>query len=832
MKHFFLLISFFFFGIQASWAQSPVWQGAQSGSSGNYFEICRKADSAFAGQSHVFDQRRGFGDGEYHEYERWKWYWKTRVDEHGNFPDLTDQASQRNGSGPIPSTQSAWSCISQTTCDGGYNGMGRATCIAFDPVNPLVMYVGAPIGGLWKTTDGGLTYAALTDGLPYVSVGSCVVDYSNPQVIYISVGDHQGWWNYSRGIYKSVDGGATWNATGINWQLSQGRAISKIMQDPFNSQILLAATSNGLYRTVDGGTTWNVIRAGYYSDIEFEPGTNNIYAALWDYWGSSEVYRSTDNGVTWTALTNNATLYNWIRIAVTPADPAKLAVMWSVNNRPLYISTNYGSNLNYVSDCPEGAVLYFSPTSANIIYCGGVYVQKSTDNGATWNVVSWWYNNPPYPTVHADQRNIASHPLNPDMIYFCNDGGLFSYSESTTTFTELTNGFVTTQFYKIAISATDASMIIGGTQDNGGRIREPNGQWRATNGGDAMEVAIDPVNNNTIYTTYINGKLYRSYDRWVNDTYHCISDNIPGGTPNGSWEAPYMLDPSDHNTIVAGYDDVWRSIDQGDNWTQLSTGIFGGNTIHNLTVAATDPNTIWVSRDTALVMTSDLGVNWNPIDNPSDLNITSITVDPTNTMQVWITCGGYTSSKKIYYSANSGATWSNWSSGLPNTVVNTSLFEAGSNDKIYIGTDAGVFVRDSANPTWTLVGTGLPNTAVTDLEIFYPTSMLRAGTYGRGIWETNVDLFTSTPLEVPYSTPEVQVIPNPAGAQSQADIRTVNNELLYVNVYNSLGQVVWTESLMPNGSNTRVLLPDLEGGQYVIEVVQGDAVIRNRFIAL
>jgi hypothetical protein len=240
-----------------------------------------------------------------------------------------------------------------------------------------------------------------------------------------------------------------------------------------------------------------------------------------------------------------------------------------------------------------------------------MYVHKSTDGGVNWTTETWWYQNPPYATVHADQRNVAFHPLRPDTLYFCNDGGLYSYSEGMNDWTELTDGFVTTQFYKMAHSQTDPMMIIGGTQDNGGRLRLSNGLWRATNGGDAMEVAIDPTDDDIIYTTYVNGKLYRSMDRWVNDTYYCISDNIPGGTPNGSWVAPYMLDPTDEQTLVAGYDDVWRTTDRGATWSALSSSIFNGSNIECLMVATSDPNIIWISSDTSLKMTSNMGSSWN-----------------------------------------------------------------------------------------------------------------------------------------------------------------------------------------------------------------------------
>ena len=795
----------------------------------DYYSICRHADSVYAGEhTLVANTPRGsFSDGEFVQYQRWKWYWHTRVDENGRFPDYSNEPARVQN--PGTATQSAWTNISQTVCDGGYNGMGRATCVAFDPVNPQVMYVGAPIGGLWKTTDGGLTYAPLTDALPYVSVGSCVVDHSNSNTLYISVGDHQGWWNYSRGVYKSTDGGATWNATGLNWQLSQGRAISKIEMDPFNNQILYAAASNGLYKTIDAGTTWTVVHTGYHSDIEFEPGTNNIYAAVHDYWGSSEVYRSTDGGATWTTLSNFAANYNWIRLAVTPANPSMLAVLCSVSNKPLYISYNYGANLNYVSDCPESSVLFISPSNPSVIYCGGVYVQKSTDSGATWNAVTWWYNNPPYPTVHADQRNMAMHPLHPDTLYFCNDGGLYSYAETADTWTELTNGFLTTQFYKIAHSQSDPMMIIGGTQDNGGRIRQSNGTWRATNGGDAMEVAIDPGNNNIIYTTYIYGKLYRSMDRWVNDTYYCISDNIPGGTPSASWVAPYMIDPSDNQTLVAGYNDVWRTTDRGASWTQLSTNLFSGTTLECLTVSASDPNVIWVSADTGLKMTPDMGNTWITLNNPANRVITSITINPTNTNEIWLTFGEYSATGKVYYSNNGGMSWINWSTGLPNVAINCSVYETGSDDRIYIGTDAGVYTRDSLNTTWTLVGTGLPNTAVTDIDIMYSAGKLRVGTYGRGIWETDISLTTVTPAQN-QNTLQTSVVPNPAEGQSSLVIHSSSFEPFTVCVYNALGELVWTKRDIPGTETTRIELPLFVSGTYIVQVAQGNDVNNSRFI--
>ena len=788
----------------------------------NFYTICEKADAVWSTPGPVAVQRNAppFSDNEYHAYQRWKWYWHTRVDENGNFPDIVAAQAEADAmrSNQRSLVSASWTSISQTVADGGYNGMGRTTCIAFHPTNANTWFVGAPIGGLWKTTDAGQTWTPLTDALPYVSVGSCLVDPTNPNTIYISVGDHIGWWNNSLGIYKSTDGGATWAPTGLSWQLSQGRAISGMIMDAANSQIIYAATSAGLYKTTNGGTTWAVVRAGYYSDVEFEPGTSNVYAALHDYWGSSEVFRSTDGGTTWTQLSTFAQNYNWIRIAVTPADPAKLAVQLSTGNNPLYISTSYGNNLTYVSDCPEDDILFISPVNANIIYCGFMHVYQSTDGGANWTMKTFWYNNPPLPEVHADQRNAAFHPMNPDMLFFCNDGGVYSFAENSETWTDHSDGLIITQFYKIAISQTDPIMMIGGTQDNGGRLRENINQWRATNGGDAMEVAIDPVDNNTIYTTYVNGILYRSYDAWQNDTYNEISANIPGGTPNGNWVAPYMLDPSDRMTLIAGYDDVWMTNNQGNSWTAISSNIAGGNTLECLMISTSDPNTIFVSSGNDLYKTTNRGASWSTVSVPGTASITSITIHPANAQEVWITRGGYVSTSKVFHSINGGTTWQNWTTGLPNVPVNTLIYQQGSGGVVYAGTDAGVFMRDTLTNTWQSWGTGLPKTSVTDLEIYYPTQKLRAGTYGRGIWE--IDL--ATPLgttQTPAAQNDFTLFPNPANAEVSINTTAQPGTPVIVEITNLQGAAVYTS----RETNTQRITIDVSGfakGVYFVSVTE------------
>jgi len=829
MNKFFLVLFVLFIGYMHSNAQN-FRERIGATPSDNFYSICEKADAYFnrslSGPVLKAHSTPHFSDSEYNEYQRWKWYWHTRVDESGNFPDVVAVQQEADAMlyGQRTEVVATWSCISQTSAAGGYNGMGRTTCVAFHPTNPNEYYVGAPIGGLWKTTDNGVTWTPLTDALPYVSVGSCVIDPTNPQIMYISVGDHVGWWNYSLGVYKTTDGGLTWSPTGISWTLAQGRAIAKLEMDPLNAQVIYAATTNGLYKTSNGGTSWTIVHTGDHSDIEFEPGTSNIYAAKYDYWGSSEVYRSTNGGTTWTTLTSFGINYNHIRIAVTPANPAKLAIQCSEGNRPLYLSTNYGSTINYVSDCPEDAILFISPTDQNKIYCGYMYVYQSTDNGATWNMLTYWYYNPPYAEVHADQHNVIYSNLNLDKLYFCNDGGLYHYSETANAWGDISNGLVITQFYKIALSQTDPMMMLGGTQDNGGRVRMSNGNWRSTNGGDAMEVAIDPTNDNTIYTTYVNGKLYRSLDRWIQDTYYCISDNIPGSTPNGSWVAPYVIDPSDPNTLVAGYDDVWRTTDRGNTWTALSSNITGnGSTLECLAVAPSDPNTIYCSYGSTMFKTNNMGATWTTVTIPGSVPITSITIHPSDANQLWITRGAYTLTYKVQTSTNGGTSWSNISTGLPNVPVNTCAFEIGSDNLIYIGTDAGVYYRDTITSTWTAYGTGLPKTSVTDLEIYYPTRTLRAATYGRGIWETDLVDPLGTTGAIVTNQVQLSVFPNPTAGSVAINYTSPSSSPITIYITNLLGEEVYSSRETGTPALTRNIdVTSLPKGYYTVSVVQDE----------
>lgn len=695
-------------------------------------------------------------DNAYHKYKRWEWFWKDRLDPDGTFHDITDhfrvyhelqrkilerntnvQSEDKNIAYAAPAGVPTWMNINQTNATGGYNGMGRATSVAFHPTDPAVYYVGAPIGGIWKTTNGGAGYTPIGDSLPYVSVGSIVVNPKKPSTIYISLGDHLNSSNYSRGVYKSLNGGISWKPTQLDWAFTNYRAIRKITMSPADTSILYAATSDGLYRTINGGAQWTRLRTGHHTDVVFKPNNNTndgsiIYAGT----EAGDIVRSTDGGTTWTQIyTSNG---SGIRLSVTVADPNTIAASHYRPNTVVY-SRNQGTAFTTCAGTmiqnPDMFIL--SQTNANVFYYGGVDLHKSSNMGSTWTQITrWCCPETGQVEVHADFHNAAASPINPYMIYFCNDGGVYSYNENTNVFTERTNGFVTTQFYRIATAQDNAIAMIGGTQDNGGRYRQPTGVWRASNGGDAMEQAVDPTNYQIMYSTYVNGELHRTNNAW--GRYTEITPGLSTGTKEvGDWVTPYTLDPNNPQTIVAGYKDVWRSTDRGTNWTKISNNLTGGQNLNQIAVAPGASNIIYTARGASLWKTTNTGSTWTKLTIPNTESISSISINNKNNNTLWISRSGYNESGKVFKSIDGGTTWTNMSAGLPNVPVSCVLFEDNSNDAVYIGTDAGVFYS-YGGAAWQYYGYGLPNTAVTDLAIQYSAKKLRVGTYGRGIWEIDL----------------------------------------------------------------------------------------------
>jgi hypothetical protein len=319
--------------------------------------------------------------------------------------------------------------------------------------------------------------------------------------------------------------------------------------------------------------------------------------------------------------------------------------------------------------------------------------------------------------------------------------------------------------------------------------------WGATNGGDAMEVAIDFENEQTIYTTYVNGQLYRSDDQWQDMQYYEIT---PPDAGDGDWVTPYVLDPQDPHVIVAGYSDVFRSDDRGETWQQLSMDLTGDptRTLKAIAVAPTDQYSIYTGRASMLYITHDAGETWDNqlvLLGAGTADISSITVDPENPNELWVTLSGYVNGKKVYHSTDAGLTFTNATYNLSNVPVNGAVIDKLSeHHDLYIGTDVGVFILDETAQQWVYYGAGLPNTSVTDLEIQYSSRKLRIGTFGRGVWEN--DLYSQPYVAIERldnaSTNRLSIAGNPTSEVLRINVHNESNELGEFVIYDLQGNCV------------------------------------------
>ncbi|MBL7765468.1 MAG: hypothetical protein JNJ58_05210 [Chitinophagaceae bacterium] len=793
----------------------------------NLNDIMQVADDYFKNQpgSSKSSSFIPWDDNEYVKYKRQEWYWKQRVMPDGSLPDAQLRYKAYSGlqtaAGSKKQRAGAWRNISQTTSPGGYNGMGRVAAVTFHPTDTNIIYVGVNKGGIWKTTTGGNSWIPLGDQLPYCSVGNIAIDPTNPNTMYITVGLNEGWWHYGLGVYKSTNGGQSWAPTTQSSNFTDQVVYYKLMMHPDSNLVLYSAQSNGLWRTSDSGATWTKIRNGQHTDIEFKPfHASTIYVA------ANQVYKSTDDGNNWTAV-SSLTSSTDIEMSVTPADSNYIA--FGTGNDKYYLSTD-GANTPFVlknSTIDDNAVIQLSYLNPQKVYCGYVKNFRSIDGGTNWGQITNWYNDGVLPEVHADNHYAAVNPLLPHYIYFCNDGGLYRLNELNNEWTDLSNGLIITEFYKIALSTQDSVFMIGGTQDNGGRKRVSPTSWGPTNGGDGMEVAINPVDDWTIFTTYWGGTMYRSYDKWVNDTYY----DITADTNKGAWVTPYMLDPNSPATIIAGYADVWLSLDEGDNWNKISNNLTGNpnNKLEVLDVAPSNSDVIYTGFEQKIYYTNNLGLNWLsytvPFASGAFENVSMVKVHPKLEDVIYVTKSGYGDHSKVYKSVNHGVTWTNISYNIPNVPANCIQIDKESdstNVDMYLGTDVGVFYKKDLDTVWQYYGTGMPNTEVSDLEIYYATGKLRAATYGRGIWENDI-VRTVTPVGTPsiLSNMNVNIRTNPVDDLLMIDILGAEAGSLNISIFDRAGSVIQKQQqTMPSGnSQIKIEVSSFAPGYYITEFV-------------
>ena len=702
----------------------------------------------------------------YKPFMRWEYHWRNYTNEQGYIMSSDDfwnawrqkkqaQFNRSNMSLPVSNWQPVGP-FTHTNTGSWSSGQGRVNIVHVDPSNPNTVYLGAPAGGLWKSTNNGSTWIPLTDELPQIGVSGIAVDYSNASVIYIATGDKDAGDSYSVGVFKSIDGGSTWNATATMGGSNPSRA-GDLLIHPTNNQILWCATNNGIFKTVNAGTTWSQVQSGDFAQgsIRLKPGDPSTVYAVSD----TNFYRSTDTGSTFSQITDGLPVSsNRLLLDVTPANSnyvyvlsattgnAMQGIYKSIDGGTTWIKTS--SNETTTGDVFESTQAWYdlalavSTTNAEELYTGCLNVWKSTDGGATVTKLNNW-SSPATPSyTHADIHYLGFHGTK----LFCgSDGGIYVSSNGGNNFTDLTAGVQISQFYKIAVAKQSATNMVGGLQDNGGHAYS-GGQWKNYYGADGMDTAINPNNPNQFYGfIQSGGNLYIS-----NNAGNGLSNSVaaPAGV-SGNWVTPLAINAA--GDLFAGYNNLYK-LSSG-AWVQQNTGTIGNGTIELVSVDPSNDNIMYIANGSTLYKSTNLGVTFTNVYSASS-GITSIEVHSSDSNIVYLTTQG--SFGQVLKSTNGGATFTNISSGLPNIGKNIIVHQGRNTDNpLYVGTDLGVYYRDDSMTSWQAFDTNLPNVSMTDLEINLEDGKLIAATYGRGIWQTNI------PVQIPATDVKFVSIQSP-----------------------------------------------------------------------
>ncbi|MDR3680392.1 MAG: hypothetical protein P4L41_10540 [Flavipsychrobacter sp.] len=812
-----------------------------------------------------------------YQFDRWKWYWENHTDSNGylvspvkTWEEWQAYMKKENSVSKLSKTtgtQSQWTFQGPASSGGGYHGVGRINMVSFHPTDSNTVWIGAGGGGVWKTTDAGSTWTSISANLPILGVSDIAFNPLNPNVVYLCTGDKDGGDTYSVGVFKTYDGGQTWDTTGLKFGSSSLVLTNSILINPLDTNTLLLATSQGIYRSLNAGATWSIVFNGDFKQILYNPSDTNIVYATGGLSGgglvaagNSQIFRSANGGLTWQVVTS-LTGSQRVTLAVTKANPGIVkAIVANSNNfglNGIYSSSDTGKTFTLIFDgtsCNNNILgfnfalnsgmgctgqgwytlsLAISPTDSNALYAGGVNTWGSKDGGVTWQIANQWYSSlPGIQTLHADKHFLAFNPIAPDMLYECNDGGIYKTNNpNSTLWTDITNGLGITQFYRNAVSNV-ASFVLGGAQDDGCKsVTDSAHAAGEILGGDGMQVQMDYTDPLTFYAESQYGDINITRNGGARMTN--ISNNIASPAPTGSWVTPYIILPQSPNILLAGFDKVYTSSDYGNSWTAISSVFSSGHTIDRVVVPITNSNYIYVLVNNSIHYSTNFGTTWQSLSLVGfSGQISDIVVDPKNEKNLWVTFSGYSTNKVVVHSLATNTT-KLVNGHLPNIPVNCLTIDS-SNGMMYIGCDIGVYYYDTTAAKWTLYNNNLPNVVINDLNINYTTGDLWAATFGRGMWKTPKydTVITSSGVSlIPFAPDVITVSPDP----NYGHFTVTTNDNAFVDkkvdarLVNSAGNTVWKSSTIFSNGRLPVDVT-VAPGVYIFEAIAGHTVARTRVV--
>ncbi len=705
----------------------------------------------------------------------------------GGFPAVTTAAPAggAGGRGRFRGLAGALNPARWTWLGPGNVG-GRTRALAIDPANPKSIWAGSVGGGVWHSADQGVSFSPVDDLMANLVVSSLVIDPTNSQ--HVCAGTGEGFYNgdalQGAGIFCTFDG-THWSV--LTATLTPDYQYVNRLAINATGKIMLAATRAGLFRSDDAGwTNWSPRWTGEFSDVVFHPTDASLAVA--GGLKNGQAYYTTDGGLNWHPVTHPGVWNDRVELTYSRKNPA--IVYASVNNGTGEIWRSVDGGQTYSRrrgvDAAGKAVPFLGKqgwygnaiwagdsTNSNLVIVGGIDLWKSTDGGDTLvDISSWWDDR----SVHSDQHVIVADAkydgTTNRAVYFGNDGGIFraddvskagnnSQPPCISGWTRLDNDYGVTQFYHA--TGGRSGLILGGTQDNGTILSTGSQKWGSMYGGDGGWTAIDPADEHVLYGEYVDLNVHRSLDG--GKTTEFISGRYPVRV-NGEWVwkwkpvpftiadaqtgnalfiAPFVLDPTNRDRMLAGGYQLWRTNDarapltttSGPRWESIKPATT--TAISAMAVDAADARVVWVGHVNGDLYRSDNATDaapgWTKLDDAStplpNRYVTRIAIDPHTSKTVYATFGGF-SQGNIWKSQDNGVTWHDISNGLPAAPIRAVTVHPAQSGHLYVGTELGVFESTDDGATWSATNQGPTNCSVEDL--FWHGTTLIAVTHGRGLF--------------------------------------------------------------------------------------------------
>lgn len=680
---------------------------------------------------------------------------------------------------------------------------GRIAAVdAIDENGRITIFVGSASGGVWKSINGGTTFKPVFDREPVQSIGAVAIDHSNPKNIWVGTGE--AWTRNSvsvgDGIYKSTDGGENWANVG----LKDSEHIAKILVDPADSNRVVACATGhlwndneerGVYRTTDGGKSWNKVLAGANPStgcamLAMSPqDPQTIFAAMWDFrrqgWTfrsggpGSGLFKSTDGGEHWSELTDSNSKglpdkpYGRIALAVAPSKPQVVYAMIESKKSAMFRSNDGGNTWNRLDDSQfvvwrpfYFANLIVDPKNENKIFKPDGPLMLSVNGGRSFSSVA---------NTHGDNHDLWIDSADPNLIFAGDDGGLWRSDDGGTRWRHLMN-LPVSQFYHVSLDNANPYHVYGGLQDNSSWVGDSsypggvsNSRWENMFGGDGFWMFEDPSDPDYIYSESQGGEIGRVNRHTLESRSIKPFPNYNEKKLRFNWNTPIAMSPNEKGTIYIGAQFLFRSRDHGQSWERISPDLTtndpekqkqeesGGvtvdnssaemnTTIYSISESPKNGQIIWVGTDDGNVqITRDGAKTWTNV-------VTNVPGQEKNTWVSWVEASRFDEGTAYatfdrhtfgdltpyaFKTTDYGKTWAslnlqeNGVRGYAHVIKEDTIDP----NLLFVGTEFGLWISYDGGQRWAQYkGSNFPAVAVRDIAIQPRDSALALATHGRGIW--------------------------------------------------------------------------------------------------